>query len=52
MNITSLDQLKDLTPAERKKVFDQIIASGVLNEPAQEGDVLEVEITITEEAKT
>ncbi len=48
--MSHLTELKDLTPAERKKVFDEIIKSGILTKPADPGDIIEVDITITEAA--
>ncbi len=44
----SLEALKNLSPAERKQVMDQIIKSGILMQKSEPDEVMEVEITITE----
>ena len=46
--MTSLDELKKLSPSERKQVMDQIIKSGILLQKAEPDEVMEISITITE----
>lgn len=45
------EQLKALTPAERKQVLHQIIKSGILTQQHEAGAEMEIEITITEQVQ-